>query len=150
MATIYKHGEIGQIERVAYKLCFCADGKILRNDGDGWKLWRTLKPGVDPREHYEKAKANYAAKLQEKPAFAEWRTLFHNTFAFCHRYMALTVISSMPQDPDGVWSELNDYLNISIGVEEVVEVCRAYEAAERESQPQEETKTVQVELTQVS
>lgn len=135
MATLYKHGELGQIERVAYKVAYCLDGKILRNQGDGWKLWKALKPGIDAREHFEKAKANYAAKLAEKPAFAEWRKLFHDTFSFTNRYMALTVISSMPQDPDGVWSELNDYCRISCGIDEVVEVCRAYQAAELESKP---------------
>jgi len=138
MATLYKHGELGQIERVAHKVAYCLDGKILRNQGDGWKLWKALKPGIDAREHFEKAKANYAAKLSEKPAFAEWRKLFHDTFSFTNRYMALTVISSMPQDPDGVWSELNDMLNISCGIDEIVAVCRAYEAAELESKPQVE------------
>lgn len=138
MATLYKHGELGQIERVAHKVAYCLDGKILRNQGDGWKLWKTLKPGVDAREHFEKATANYAAKLADKPCFAEWRKLFHETFSFSNRYMALTVISSMPQDPDGVWSELNDCGGITCGIDEVVAVCRAYQAAELESKPASE------------
>lgn len=134
MATLYKHGEIGQIERLAYKLAYCSDGNILRNQGDGWKLWKRLKAGVNPQEHFEKAKRLYADKIASKPAFAEWRSMFHREFAFSNRYMALTVISSMPQDPDGVWSELNDYANIPCGIDEVVALCRAYQAAQKESE----------------
>lgn len=133
MATLYKHGELGQIERATSKIAYCADGQILRNQGDGWKQWKRLKPGVDAREHFEKAKASYARKLETLPAFAEYRRLLHAEISFSHRYMVATVISTMPQDPDGVWSELNDMLSISIGVNEVVELCRAFEAAEREA-----------------
>lgn len=145
MATLYKHGELGQIERVSYKLAYCADGKILRNQGDGWKLYRTVKPGIDPREHFEKCKANYEQKLRECPAFAAWRSLFHRTFSFSRRYLALSVISSMPQDPDGVWSELNDYAfgssNGEYGIDEIVQVCRAYQAAEAESKAKQPAPT---------
>lgn len=133
MATLYKHGEIGQIERATCKIAYCADGQVLRNQGDGWKTWKKLKPGVNPQEHFDKAKANYANKLATMPAFAEWRRLLHSIVSFSHRYMVSTVISTMPQDPDGVWSECNDMLNISMDVEEAVALCRAYEAAEQEA-----------------
>ena len=139
MATLYKHGELGQIERVAYKVAYCADGQVLRNDGDGWKTWKKLKPGIDPRAHWEKVKASYAEKLATKPCFAEWRRLFHQTFSPKQRGIALTCIDSMPQDPDGVWSELNDYAPFggdSFSIEEICELCRAYQAAERESKPE--------------
>lgn len=136
MATLYKHGEIGQIERVAYKVAYCADGQVLRNDGDGWKTWKRVKPGVDPKQLFETVKAKYAEKLRTKPAFAHWREVFHRTFSPRQRSIALTSIDSMPQDPDSVWSELNDYAPFggdSFSIEEIVECCRAYQAAELES-----------------
>lgn len=136
MATLYKHGELGQIERVAYKVAYCADGQVLRNDGDGWKTWRKIKAGIDPKAAFEKAQAAYAEKLATKPLFAEWRKLFHATFAPRIRCVALQAISLMPQDPDGVWSELNDYCSFngdSFSIEEICDVCKAYQAAELES-----------------
>ena len=138
MATLYKHGEIGQIERVAYKVAYCADGKILRNDGDGWKQWRKCKPGIDPRARFEEAKANYSQKLATKPAFAAWRSLFHELVPFKQRNLVLTAIGLMPQDPDGVWSEVNDYCGFSgseYSIEDICQLCRAYQAAEQESTP---------------
>lgn len=141
MATLYKHGELGQIERLAYKLAYCADGKILRNDGDGWKQWRKCKPGIDPRARFEQAKSAYAEKLSAKPAFAAWRSLFHELVPFTQRSLVLTAISCMPQDPDGVWSEVNDYLSFagdSYSIEDICSLCRAYQAAELESTPQTE------------
>lgn len=36
MATLSKHGEIGQIEYLSYRAAYCQDGQILRNQGDGW------------------------------------------------------------------------------------------------------------------
>ncbi len=146
MATLYKHGELGQLERVAYKVAYCADGQILRNDGDGWKQWRKLKPGVDARQHWETAKAKYQEKLSTKPAFAEWRQLFHELVPFKQRNIMLTAISLMPQDPDGVWSEVNDYFSINgdtFSIDDICQLCRAYEAASLESKPTQQEITTQ-------
>lgn len=135
MATLYKHGEIGQIERVAYKLAYCEDGKILRNDGDGWKQWRKLKPGLDPKAIFEERKAKYAQKLADNPAFAAWRSLFHSLVSFKHRNIVLSTISMMPGDPDGCWSTFDDYsfYGVELSLDEWVQLCRAYEAAQAEA-----------------
>lgn len=137
MATISKHGEIGQIERVAYKVCYCRDGQILRNDGDGWKVWKRLKPEFahDPVGAFERAKAKYQEKLSTRPAFAAWRSLMHELVAPRNRNMVLTTISSMPQDSDGVWSTLDDYnfMGIDLSIEDCVQLCRAYESAQAEA-----------------
>jgi len=141
MATLYKHGEIGQIERVAYKVAYCRDGQVLRNDGDGWKTWKKVKPGIDPIQAFENCKARYAEKLATKPAFAAWRELFHELVPFKCRNLMLTAISLMPQDPDGVWSEVNDYIGFSgesFSIEDICQLCRTYEAAELESKPSAE------------
>lgn len=133
MAVLSKHGEIGQIEKLAHKVAYCSDGQILRNQGDGWKVWKKLKPGFVPAESFERSKANYAQKLHERPAFAAWRSTLHDLVSFSQRYMVVTVISAMPQDPDGVWSECNDILQIDLSIDDCVQLCRAYDSAEEEA-----------------
>ena len=133
MARLSKHGEIGQLERLAYKVAYCEDGQILRNDGDGWKVWKKLKPGFVPAESFARAQANYAQKLADNPAFSAWRSLMHELVSFHDRCFVLTAISSMPQDPDGVWSECNDYMHIDLSIDDCVQLCRAYEAAQDEA-----------------
>lgn len=137
MATLSKHGQIGQIERLTFKVAYCHDGQILRNQGDGWKVWKRLKPefASDPVGAFERAKARYAEKLATRPEFAAWRSMLHELVSFSHRWMVVTAIEMMPQDPDGVWSTLDDYstLGIDLSIEDCVQLCRAYEAASAEA-----------------
>lgn len=128
MATIYKHGELGQIERLTHKVCYCADGKILKNYGAGWKVWGKLKPGIDPLAHFEKCKANYAEKLQKMPAFANWRKKLHNAFSFKNRRLAVESIKMLGDDWDGAWASLDDY-GIRVDFESFMSVCAAYKLA---------------------
>lgn len=152
MATLYKHGELGQIERLDCKLAYCADGKILRNDGDGWKCWRKLKAGIDPRAHFEEAKKKYAEKLRDGPAFSAWRDLLHSLVSFRCRNLVVRTIGLMPQDPDGVWAELSDYGFMFgegeiLSIDEACALCAAYRAAMAEArskaQPEPETTMAQ-------
>lgn len=128
MATIYKHGEIGQIERLTHKLCYCLDGKILRNNGNGWKLWAKLKPGIDPQAHFARKQAEYANKLTTKPAFAAWRRKIHS-YAFGKRTLLVEAIKMLGNDIDGLWSELNDICRISVTVEDCQSLVDKYNAA---------------------
>jgi len=139
MATISKHGEqLAVIERLTSKLSYMSDGKILRNAGDGWKCWRRLKPGVDAREHAQAAVSNYAKLLSERPALREYRKLLHATVSNGQRFLINEVLAMLANDPDGVWSELNDSLNIAIDVDECVELCRAYESCAAETKAMRE------------
>lgn len=135
MATLSKHGvEVGRLEKLTCKIAYFSDGKILRNCGDGWKLWRKCKPGVDPAAAFQARKQGHDKFIEQRPCYAEFKRLLHSFCSFSHRYMVYTVLQSLANDPDGVWSELNDMLQISCGIEEVVELCQAYEASCLEAQ----------------
>jgi len=139
MATIYKHGELGQIERLTHKVCYCADGKILKNYGHGWKVWGKVKPGIDPKAHFEKCKAKYAEKLATMPAFAAWRKALHDNFSLKNRVLALESIKMLGDDFDGAWASLDDY-GIKVNFDDFMLVCEAYKAACNEARIFEQNK----------
>lgn len=127
MATLYKHGEIGQIERLTFKVAYCADGNILRNDGYGWKIWRKIKEGIDPVELFHKKQKEYQEKLISLPCFAAWRKAIH-AFPLKHRAIIVEGVRMLGNDLDGLTSELQDY-GIQIDYDETKELNDAYEAA---------------------
>lgn len=137
MATIYKHGgEVGRIDKLTFSMLFCADGKVLRNLGDGWKIWRKLKPGVEggPLGAFRRCKAEYDAKLRNGPDFAHWRDLVHD-FPLRMRALVVDAVRLLPNDPDGLWSELQDRgCGGTFG--EAEELLRAYRAAQAEAKAQ--------------
>ena len=133
MATLYKHGaEIGRLEYLTYNVAVMADGKLLRNRGDGWKLWRKCKDGINPADAFAARKAAVTRKEQECPTYAWYKHELHAKFPLKTRFLAHTVITSMPQDPDGCWSEFNDMVGHSIDLDTVVSLCRAWQSAEME------------------
>lgn len=113
MATICKHGgSVGRIDKLTFSMLFCADGKVLRNDGAGWRLWRKLKLDAakmdgGPAGVYARCRDEYAAKLSAMPAFAHWRRLVHE-FPLKKRALVVSAVQHLPEDPDGLWSELED------------------------------------------
>lgn len=132
MAVLRKHGgEVGRVTLVRYVKAYMADGVILRNYGDGWKLGGKVKPGVTPEEAY----AAQVRALGE--AWPEWQT-YRNAILQAapnvqKRNMLHLAITMMPGDPDGVWSEVTDtiggpYLQMDVG--EIAELCRLFSAAE--------------------
>ena len=139
MATIYKHGgEVGRIEKLTFSMLFCADGKVLRNFGNGWKTWRKLKPDVEggPRGCFERCLDDYRAKLGNLPEFARWRDRVH-VFPLRHRAFVLEAVKLLSHDADGLWAELEDMgLRVSIG--EAQALCAAYRAAQAESKAKAE------------
>ena len=55
MATLSKHGvELGRIKYTTKIDAYFADGKVLRNQGFGWKIKYKVKPGNDPKDVFEK------------------------------------------------------------------------------------------------
>lgn len=134
MATLSKHGaQLAVIERLTSKVAYMSDGKILRNQGDGWKCYRRLKPGVDASEHAKQAQTNYSKLLAERPALAAYRAALHSTVSNGQRFLVNECLNMLANDPDGVWSELNDMAHIAIDIDECVELCRLHEAASRET-----------------
>lgn len=134
MATLSKHGvKLAEIERLTSKLAYMSDGKILRNMGDGWKRYAHVKDGIDPEQHARNQVAKYAQFLEDRPMFAAYRKALHSAVCFSQRYLVKTCLDMLANDPDGVWSELNDMAHVSIDIDECVELCRLHELASEET-----------------
>ena len=106
-----------------------ADGKILKNRGDGWKLHAKVKPGFTPEYAYAAAKQQAEEFLAKRPAFAEFKRAMFAEFSFSERFMVKAALEALSDDPDGAWVELNDMARISCDIETVVELCRLYNAS---------------------
>lgn len=132
MAKVSAHGrEIGTIEFLTKAKRYMSDGVILKNLGFGWKIHGKVKPGIDPVQAYESAKAKQAKNLALRPAFAAYRKELHNMAGLCKRWKLHAAVELMPDDYDGVWSEACDGYggNVSADVDEVGNLCRLYSAA---------------------
>jgi len=134
MATIYKHGgEVGRIEKLTFSMLFCADGKVLRNDGAGWRIWRKLKADVEggPAGAFKRCSDEYNAKLRDLWAFAHWRDLVHQ-FPLRKRALVVEAVKHLPADPDGLWSELED-MGCPVSHGEAQALLNAYRVAQAEA-----------------
>jgi hypothetical protein len=136
MAVLSKHGaELYRYEGLSYKLSFRSDGQIMRDNGQGWKLWKRVKQGVSVEDYAARQQAKHAEMDRNKPAFAEFRSLLHDLVAFKARYWVVSAIELMPDDPDGCCTELSEgpmrYSDTApeLDLDDCVKLCRAYKAA---------------------
>ncbi|SRR6266705_3065054 len=140
MATKSKHGAtLCEIERLCSKYAYMSDGTILINRGDGWKVKGRVKPGFDPADVARRAQERYAQLLAERPAFADYRQALHANVCNGQRYLVHEVLNMLANDPDGVWSELNDMAHIAIDVDECVTLCHLHEESTREAKKRRES-----------
>lgn len=131
MAKLSAHGrELGRIERLRYRVAYMSDGKILRNTGAGWKLWKKCNPGVDPADHWAEAKARHEARLQARPCLAYYMELLHD-FPLDRRGIIDEAVGLLANDLDGLWSELND-AGVELDLGDAGALCEAYSAAMQE------------------
>ena len=74
-----------------------------------------------------------AEQLACKPAVAAYRAALRDMAGLSKRWKLHTAVTLMPDDPDGVWSEACDGYgdNVSADLDDVVELCRLYQAIER-------------------
>jgi hypothetical protein len=128
MARLSAHGvELARRETPTGCITVMADGQIMRNQGFGWKLWKRTKPGVNPVEYARKFNERTAAIM---PEIRDYIKALMNACDLEHRVRLHTAISLMPQDPDGVWSEFDDYSGYSLDLDDICRACQAYLAAE--------------------
>jgi hypothetical protein len=132
MAKLSAHGnEIGRIVFTAKTKAYMADGKILTNYGDGWKLTGKCKDGVSPEFAYESAVKYQAEFIANRPHLKAYREFLHEIAGQCKRHKLHLAVTMMPDDSDGVWSECCDGYsdNVSASCDEVSELCRLYRYA---------------------
>ena len=99
---------------------------IMKNYGQGWKLWKRLKPGIQPEEYARKFNDRTKAILPEVLTYIDCLIQCANLE---HRARLHTAVSLMPTDPDGVWSEFDDWSGYTLDLDDVVKCCRAYQVA---------------------
>ena len=132
MARISAHGSIvGTIDYLTKSKRYMSDGVILKNAGFGWKLAGKVKPEYTPAQAYEISSANLAKRMEANPAAARYRRELHEMAGLSKRWKLHAAVSMMPDDPDGVWSEVCDGYgdNVHADIDEVVELCRWYKLA---------------------
>lgn len=130
MAKLSAHGaELFRVEFSTYRLVYMSDGSILRDCGDGWKTYKKIKAGFDIRTHVESVRQHFAVVTPDRVCRAHWRETLAREFPCLEtRIQVVTTIELMPDDPDGVWSTLEDY-GAELDVDTVVKLCRDYKAA---------------------
>jgi hypothetical protein len=68
MARIFVHGlEIGRIKTLKFEKIFFANGKILINRGNGWKVWGKVKKGFSMVDLYNRSKASQKEWFNARP-----------------------------------------------------------------------------------
>lgn len=128
MAKLSAHGtELARRETPTARIAVMSDGQIMRNQGFGWKLWKRLKPGVNATEYARKFDVHTAAIPVEVHNYIE---ALRDACDLEHRCRLHQAITLMPNDPDGVWSEFDDYSGYSLDLDDIVKACRWYQIAQ--------------------
>lgn len=130
MAKLKAHGtELDRREYPRYRVAVMSDGNIMRDCGAGWKLWKRVQAGIDVQVYAINTRAKYDAR----PAiFHEYVKTLQDAVSLAFRSELHELVSLLPSDPDGVWSEFNDhhmYSGADIDLDDCVKLCRIYQAA---------------------
>lgn len=128
MATLSKNGiETHRVELLRKTYSFRSNGKILKNEGFGWKLV-TLKEGVSPDQFL----ANLRSREEKlSPLFREYRARVQSEFPLSIRWKYLELANLMDGDIDGIWAHLDDD-GIHVDLETLRELDLLRQALERE------------------
>ena len=133
MAKLSARGRkcVGEIVGGTWTKRYMSDGVVLKNSGHGWNVHARVKAGHTPEGAFEVAKAKQEAFLSVRPAATAYRSALIRATGLSKRWKLHAAISLMPDDADGVWSEVSDGYgdNCHLDVEEILELCNKYKAA---------------------
>lgn len=133
MAKLSAYGriEIGTVNKLISSKRYMSDGTVLENKGFGWKVFGKIKNGFTPEECFAKASANQAQVLSDNPDYANYYRALHKMAGLSKRWKLHASISLMPEDCDGVWSEVCDCYGDKVyaDIDEIAAICRLYLAA---------------------
>lgn len=136
MDKISAHGyEVGRVDLLTSRKAYFSDRTILENQGFGWKVRGKVKDGWTPTQAFENQKARTAQVEKENPCYSAYKKELHNLTGIDKRWKLHTAVQLMPDDPDGVWSEVCDGYgdNVHADLDELVHLCRLYQAWEIEA-----------------
>lgn len=105
MATLSKQGrEIGRINQLRASYSLRDNGRILKNEGDGWKILK-LRDGWETHTAW----AHLCAKEAElSPEFKAYRRAVQSEFCLANRWKYLELVKLLGDDIDGIWAHLDD------------------------------------------
>ena len=129
--SAYGRTEIGIVSKLTSSKRYMSDGTVLKNNGFGWKVFGKIKEGFTPEECFAKAAASQAKALSDNPAYADYYKALHGMAGLSKRWKLHAAIELMPEDCDGVWSEVCDGYgdNVHADIDEIAALCRLYLAA---------------------
>ena len=130
MATLRAHGrELYRLRAAGYDKVYMEDGTVLKNSGDGWKVYARCRN--NPADLAEKVREKHLRKREEQPAYREFLDRMLEVGGIRVRSALCMYISLMPNDPDGVWSEMDSWRETRdrLSHREISELCRLYNAA---------------------
>jgi hypothetical protein len=105
MATLSKNGtEIVRFDRLKASYSIRSNGKVLKNEGFGWKLC-ALKPGKTSQD-LRTSLENREASLS--PEYRAYRKAVQAEFPLSERWQYLTLRDLLGSDLDGIYTDLQD------------------------------------------
>lgn len=132
MAKLSAHGvEVGRVKFMGYVKAYMSDGAILKNYGDGWKLTGKVKSHLTPQQAFENQLEIQKANDAATPFRKEYRDMLYSLGGQGKAGKLHLAVTLMPDDPDGVWSEVCDGYgdNVHADLDEICELCRLYNLA---------------------
>ena len=134
MARLASHGRHVIIDCIWYQKAICEDGKILRNNGRGWKICANVKKEYTWQQAADIKQRSLTALYETLPtvkALKEW--LDKHVKSRAKRAYLKMALDYLGNDVDGFWSELHDQSYNpdvpQLDLDECVEICRLYELA---------------------
>lgn len=123
MARLKAHGkELARRETPTGRIAVMSDGWLLRDQGAGWKQWKRLKAGVDAAAWAH----GFALRTQAiHPLVRAYVKALMAATDVAHRGRLHMTIELMPEDPDGVWAQMEDF-SYTYDLEDIIRACRAY------------------------
>lgn len=103
MACLSKNGtEVFRVDALKYSLSFRSNGKVLKNEGFGWKLLKLSVPFDDALAKHRATQANLSR------AYLDYRDAVQSEFPLPVRWQYLTLRDLLGDDIDGIYSDLQD------------------------------------------
>jgi hypothetical protein len=122
---------VGKVDFPSYEIAFLADGQVLRrNEQIGpFQPFKRLRQGMDVAKTYEEFKATAELKEKNQPLECAYYRKMRELFDPKTRANVGAVIDQLADDPDGLWSTLEDFGAETPAVFEIASLCLLYKLA---------------------
>lgn len=131
MAKLSANGKVvGQIDHLIYSDRYMSNGAVLRSRaGGGWKHHRKIDDGAAPEDEFRVRAEKATAFREKRPAYTAYKAKLHELAPLSQRALLHDAVTMMPDDYDGVWSQMCDKRgpnNIDADVDDIAKLCESY------------------------